>query len=116
MKRMLTVGGVVLLLVFGWRWIDTDRLFADVYYAKVPVPDTAEQGAAYTYEVIAYDGDGKKRPLTFRSAGRLGEGEFLKMYVKDEHRVTAYEPAVEHEVPSALKDEQTDEPVTIPLP
>jgi uncharacterized protein (TIGR01655 family) len=116
MKRMMTVGGIVLLLLLGWRWVDVDRLFADVYYTKVPNAEATNQGTTYTYEMIGYDEEGKKRPITFRTPTRLAEGDFLKVYIKDERKVTAYESVVESEVPAQLKDEQTDEPVSIPLP
>lgn len=116
MKRIGMLGGCVVLLLFAWRLIDTDRLFADVYYAKVPSLDVAVQSETYTYDVIAYDEDGRKRPLTFAAPGRLNEGDFLKLYVKDEERVTSYQSVVEREVPLQLKNEQTEEPLSIPLP
>ncbi|WP_138858761.1 YxeA family protein [Exiguobacterium mexicanum] len=116
MKRVFAIGGVVFVLILGWRFIDTDRLFADVYYAKVPSAEVIDRGTTYTYEMIGYDEDGKKRPITFQDPTRLAEGDFLKVYVKDEGRVTAYEPVAESKVPAQLKDEQTDEPVAIPLP
>ncbi|WP_160327096.1 hypothetical protein [Exiguobacterium chiriqhucha] len=36
MKRAWAIGGVVLILFLGWQFVDTNRLFADVYYTKVP--------------------------------------------------------------------------------
>lgn len=116
MKRIVKISGVVLILLLGWLLVDADRLFADVYYTKVPSAEAADQGETYTYEMIGYDDDGKKRPITFRTPTRLAEGDFLKVYIKDERRVTAYEPVAESEVPAQLKDEQTDEPVYVPLP
>lgn len=116
MKRMMTVGGIVLLLLLGWQWVDVDRLFADVYYTKVPSGNVTDQGKTHTYDTIGYDEDGKKRPITFEAPIRLAEGDFLKLYVKDERTVTAYEPVPESEVPDQLKDEQTEQPVSIPLP
>jgi uncharacterized protein (TIGR01655 family) len=116
MKRGLTISGIVLILFLSWQFVDTNRLFADVYYAKVPSAEVIDRGTTYTYEMIGYDEDGKKRPITFQDPTRLAEGDFLKVYVKDEGRVTAYEPVAESEVPAQLKDEQTDEPVAIPLP
>lgn len=116
MKRAWAIGGVVLILFLGWQFVDTNRLFADVYYMKVPSTNVTDQGKRHTYETIGYDEDGKKRPITFEAPIRLAEGDFLKLYVKDEQTVTAYEPVPESEVPAQLKDEQTEEPVSIPLP
>lgn len=116
MKRGLTISGIVLILLLGWQFVDTDRLFADVYYTKVPSANVTDQEGTYTYEMIGYDEDGKKRPITFEAPIRLAEGDFLKLYVKDERTVTAYEPVPESEVPAQLKDEQTAEPLSIPLP
>lgn len=116
MKRALTIGALLLIVWVGWQWMDVDRLFADVYYAKVPSLGTVEQSDMYTYEVIAYDENGKKRPLTLQAPGQLSEGDFLKVYVKDDRRVTAYEQVTESAVPSQLKDEQVEESNTIPLP
>lgn len=116
MKRVFAIGGVVFVLILGWRFIDTDRLFADVYYAKVPSANVTDQGKTHKYDTIGYNKDGKKRPITFEAPVRLAEGDFLKVYVKDEGRVTAYEPVAESEVPVQLKDEQTEQPVSIPLP
>jgi len=116
MKRAWTIGGVVLVLILGWQFIDTDRLFADVYYTKVPSGNVTDQGKTHTYDTIGYDEDGKKRPITFEAPIRLAEGDFLKLYVKDERTVTAYELVPESEVPARLRDEQTEQPVSIPLP
>ncbi|TCI21553.1 YxeA family protein [Exiguobacterium sp. SL-10] len=116
MKRIVKISGVVLILLLGGLLVDTDRLFADIYYTKVPSRNVTDQGTTYTYEMIGYDEEGKKRPITLRAPTRLAEGDFLKVYIKDEGKVTAYESVVESEVPAQLKDEQTDEPVSIPLP
>lgn len=116
MKRALAIGGIVLILFLGWQFVDTDRLFADVYYAKVPSAAVTDQGKTHTYEMIGYDEDGKKRPITLETSMRLAEGDFLKIYVKDEQTVTAYEPVPESEVPAQLKTEQTEQSVSIPLP
>lgn len=116
MKRIIKISGVVLILFLGWLLVDTDRLFADVYYTKVPSAEADNQEKTYMYEMIGYDDNGKKRPITFQAPTRLAEGDFLKVYIKDERRVTAYEPVAESEVPTQLKHEQTDEPVSLPLP
>lgn len=118
MKRnLLRIATLCLILFAGWLFIDLDRLFTDIYYVKVPSTEQVNRDAStYTYEVIAYDEDGKKRPIKLETQEFLGAGEFLKVYVKEGERVTSFEPASETDVPWQLKDEQTDEPATTPLP
>lgn len=111
MKRnRLRVVALCLVAFAVWFVIDLDRLFADTYYVRIPNIKTVEQdGADYIYTTIGYDEDGKKRSLTFTSDSRLAEGEFLKLYVKDEGKVTSYEPIDERDVPSELKRKQASE-------
>ncbi|WP_285801368.1 hypothetical protein [Exiguobacterium sp. s21] len=40
----------------------------------------------------------------------------MKVYVKDEQRVTAYEAVTESEVLAPLKKERTEEAIIVPLP
>lgn len=119
MKRyvfgMILLGG---LLLIGWLVIDPSRLFADVYYVKVPNAETSirtEKG--YRYELIGYNEEGKKRPLTISTSELLAEGDFLKVFVKEEDQeVTDFERTSLSEVPIQLKEEQIDDasPTTFP--
>lgn len=112
MKRkligLLMVGLVIWL---GWRYVDPGRLFADVYYVKVPSAETVERvDDGYRYELIGYDQEGKKRSLTIPTPTLLVEGDFLKVYVKEEDQeVTDYERADASEVPLQLKEEQMED-------
>lgn len=108
-KRLLATTLLLAALV-GWLLIDMDRLFADTYYVRVPSIETAEQdGADYVYTTIGYHEEKKKRSLTFTSESRLAEGDFLKLYVKDEGTVTTFEKVDERDVPPELKMEQAGE-------
>ena len=119
MKRyvlgILFVGG---LLLIGWQLIDPSRLFADVYYVKVPNAESSirtEKG--YRYELIGYNEEGKKRPLTISTPELLAEGDFLKVFVKEENQeVTDFEKTSSSDVPIQLKEEQVDDlsPTTFP--
>lgn len=112
MKRTIFWVLVIGVLIFvGWRFVNPNRLMADVYYVKVPSAETVDQTAdGYRYEVIGYDTEGKKRPLTISTTALLAEGDFLKVYVKEEDpEVMDYDRVNSSEVPRQLKEEQLEE-------
>ena len=111
MKRNL-IGVLIIgvLVVVGWRYVDLNRLLADVYYVKVPSAEVATKiSNGYRYDLIGYDEDGKKRPLAIITSSLLAEGDYLKVFVKEENpEVTDYEAVSDLEVPQQLKEEQED--------
>ncbi len=108
-KRLLATTFLLSTLV-GWLLIDMDRLFADTYYVRVPSMETAgRDGTDYVYTTIGYHEEKKKRSFTFTSESRLAEGDFLKLYVKDEGTVTTFEKIDERDVPPELKMKQARE-------
>ncbi|MCC5891124.1 YxeA family protein [Exiguobacterium sp.] len=111
MKRKRLLATILFLAALaGWFLIDTDRLFADTYYVRIPSIETAgRDGADYEYTTIGYHEEKKKRSFTFTSASRLAEGDFFKLYVKDEGTVTTFEKVDERDVPPELKMEQAGE-------
>ncbi|WP_026825062.1 YxeA family protein [Exiguobacterium marinum] len=111
MKRnLIAVLLIGVLLVIGWRYVDPNRLLADVYYVKVPNAEVATKVSdGYRYDLIGYDADGKKRPLAITTSALLAEGDYLKVFVKEENpEVTDYERVSDLEVPQQLKEEQED--------
>lgn len=112
MKRKLVATLLVgVLFIVGWRYVNLDRLLADVYYVKVPNPELVTQtSSGYRYDLIGYNEEGKKRPLAIASPSLLVEGDFLKVFVKEEApEVTDYERVHALEVPQQLKEEQQED-------
>ena len=108
MKRNLVAILLIgILLVVGWRYVDPNRLLADVYYVKVPSAEVVTQtSGGYRYDLIGYDEDGKKRPLSIATSGLLPEGNYLRVFVKEDAEVTDYEQVNVLDVPEQLKEEQ----------
>ena len=112
MKRNLVAILLIgILLVVGWRYVDPNRLLADVYYVKVPSAEVATHtSSGYRYDLIGYDEDGKKRPLSIATSGLLPEGNYLRVFVKEEDaEVTDYEQVNVLDVPEQLKEEQEED-------
>ncbi|WP_214784823.1 DUF1093 domain-containing protein [Exiguobacterium sp. s183] len=110
-RKLIAVLLIGVLFIVGWRYVNLDRLLADVYYVKVPSAEVATQTShGYRYDLIGYDEDGKKRPLAIATPSLLAEGDFLKVYVKEEApEVTDYERVNALEVPAQLKEEQQED-------
>ncbi len=108
MKRNLVAILLIgILLVVGWRYVDPNRLLADVYYVKVPSTEVVTQtSGGYRYDLIGYDEDGKKRPLSIATSGLLPEGNYLRVFVKEDAEVVDYEQVNVLDVPEQLKEEQ----------
>ena len=108
MKRNLVAILLIgILLVVGWCYVDPNRLLADVYYVKVPSTEVVTQtSGGYRYDLIGYDEDGKKRPLSIATSGLLPEGNYLRVFVKEDAEVTDYEQVNVLDVPEQLKEEQ----------
>lgn len=108
MRKLIAVLLIGALFIVGWRNVDFDRLLADVYYVKVPNAEVATQTSnGYRYDLIGYDEGGKKRPLAIATSSLLAEGDYLKVFVKEEDaEVTDYERVNQLEVPEQLKEEQ----------
>lgn len=108
MKRNLVAILLIgILLVVGWRYVDPNRLLADVYYVKVPSAEVVTQtSGGYRYDLIGYDEDGKKRPLSIATSGLLPEGNYLRVFVKEDAEVVDYEQVNVLDVPEQLKEEQ----------
>lgn len=108
MKRNLVAILLIgILLVVGWCYVDPNRLLADVYYVKVPSAEVVTQtSGGYRYDLIGYDEDGKKRPLSIATSGLLPEGNYLRVFVKEDAEVTDYEQVNVLDVPEQLKEEQ----------
>ncbi|WP_215143187.1 YxeA family protein [Exiguobacterium qingdaonense] len=109
MKRNLIAVLIIgVILVLGWRYVDPNRLLADVYYVKVPSAEMATNVSdGYRYDLIGYDEERKKRPLAITTPSLLPEGDYLKVYVREENpEVTDYERVNALEVPEQLKEEQ----------
>ena len=111
MKRNLVAILLIgILLVVGWRYVDPNRLLADVYYVKVPSAEVVTQtSGGYRYDLIGYDEDGKKRPLSIATSGLLPEGNYLRVFVKEDEEVTDYEQVNVLDVPEQLKKEQEED-------
>lgn len=108
MKRNLVAILLIgILLVVGWRYVDPNRLLVDVYYVKVPSAEVVTQTSdGYRYDLIGYDEDGKKRPLSIATSGLLPEGNYLRVFVKEDAEVVDYEQVNVLDVPEQLKKEQ----------
>ncbi|WP_214792876.1 MULTISPECIES: YxeA family protein [unclassified Exiguobacterium] len=117
-RKLIAVLLIGVLIVVGWRYVDVDRLLADVYYVKVPNAEVATQTSnGYRYDLIGYDEVGKKRPLAISTPSLLAEGDFLKVFVKEESpEVTDYERVNALEVPEQLKEEQEEGSSETPFP
>ncbi|MCM3280412.1 YxeA family protein [Exiguobacterium sp. MER 193] len=111
MKRNLVAILLIgILLVVGWCYVDPNRLLADVYYVKVPSAEVVTQtSGGYRYDLIGYDEDGKKRPLSIATSGLLPEGNYLRVFVKEDAEVTDYEQVNVLDVPEQLKEEQEED-------
>ena len=108
MKRNLVAILLIgILLVVGWCYVDPNRLLADVYYVKVPSAEVVTQtSGGYRYDLIGYDEGGKKRPLSIATSGLLPEGNYLRVFVKEDAEVVDYEQVNVLDVPEQLKEEQ----------
>ncbi|MCT4784552.1 MULTISPECIES: YxeA family protein [Exiguobacterium] len=101
---------LVIVAMIGWFAIDSNRLFADVYYVRVPNADTvSREVTAYVYTAIGYGDRNKKRSFTFDSDERLAPGDVVKLYVKDETDVTSLERIEEQDVPIEIQLEPAEE-------
>ncbi len=100
---------LALTAILGWVVVDSNRLFADEYYVRVPNADTVtREGTDYVYTAIGYGDGNKKRSFTFNSDERLAPGDVLKLYVKDETDVTALERIEERDVPIEIELEPAE--------
>ncbi|EJW18777.1 YxeA family protein [Paenibacillus alvei] len=103
MKRIITLFAVITLFTSILVGCDYNRDGKQQYYVQT-VGDPNEQGE---YTLPAFDENGNEKKLTFMKTGenrKFKEHAFLRVYVKDEERVTAYEEISKDELPDKVKD------------
>ncbi|OJD69833.1 YxeA family protein [Bacillus sp. NH11B] len=124
MKRILTIFAVFILfssLVIGCERASLNRIGKDMYYVQIKGEGEVEKIEGYTlrnYTLPAYDENGVKKKVTFRSKKaskdhKLNENAFLCLYISqaDENKteisskeVKSYEEIQKDDVPSKVKE------------
>ncbi|MED1512557.1 YxeA family protein [Bacillus proteolyticus] len=124
MKRILTIFAVFILfssLVIGCERASLNRIGKDMYYVQIKGEGEVEKIEGYTlrnYTLPAYDENGVKKKVTFRSKKaskdhKLNENAFLCLYISqaDENKteisskeVKSYEEIQKDDLPSKVKE------------
>jgi uncharacterized protein (TIGR01655 family) len=86
-----------------------NRIGKDSYYVQVTKGGTKEDTGGskmeiYRYELPAYDEKGNEKTIKFTSDKQLKKDAFLRLYVKKEKEVTAWEEVSIKDVPSKAKE------------
>ncbi|WP_242215022.1 YxeA family protein [Bacillus cereus group sp. BfR-BA-01383] len=124
MKRISTIFAVFILfssLAIGCERASLNRIGKDVYYVQIKGEGKVEEVEGHTlrnYTLPAYDENGVKKKVTFRSKKsskdkKLNENAFLCLYVSqdDENKtevssteVKSYEEIQKDDLPSKVKE------------
>ncbi|SYX86938.1 YxeA family protein [Paenibacillus alvei] len=103
MKRLIALFAVITLFASILVGCDYNRNGKQQYYVQT-VGDPNDNGE---YTLPAFDEKGNELKLTFMKTGdnrKFKEHAFLRVYVKDTDRVTAYEEVSKDELPTKVKD------------
>lgn len=114
MKKWLLVSCLIMLFTVictGCTGLNNqiNRIGKDSYYVQVTKEGTKEDTGGskmeiYRYELPAYDEKGNEKTIKFTSDKQLKKDAFLRLYVKKEKEVTAWEEVSIEDVPSKAKE------------
>ncbi|WP_285768769.1 YxeA family protein [Peribacillus sp. SI8-4] len=116
MKKFFTVAGIIFLIgaagAFALTKIDFNRMNADHYYVQITEDGTkheqkVEDGSlmtSYSYRLDGTNAEGKTKPLEFTAQKNLRKDAYLKVYVKDEDKVSSYDEVKFEEIPKKAQD------------
>ncbi|MCC3688780.1 YxeA family protein [Bacillus cereus] len=117
MKKWLLVSYLIMLFTVictGCTGLNNqiNRIGKDSYYVQVTKEGTKEDTGGskmeiYRYELPAYDEKGNEKTIKFTSDKQLKKDAFLRLYVKREKEVTAWEEVSIEDVPSKAKEKMT---------
>ncbi|MBE1555229.1 YxeA family protein [Sporosarcina limicola] len=104
----LVVIAVIIGVVFGFRNVNLNRLGAVSHYVQITesgtkIEDTISTGEVivrYEYTLPAYNKEGNKKELTFRSNHELRKDAYLNLFLKDGKGVTSYQEVKKEEIPA----------------
>ncbi|MES5866585.1 YxeA family protein [Bacillus cereus group sp. RP32] len=124
MKKFLSIITLCLLfstITIGCERASLNRIGKDVYYVQIEGEGTTEKVEGRNlrnYTLPAYDEDGVKKQITFRSKKtsndhKLNENAFLRLYVDQDDKskneissieVKSYEEVQEADLPAKVKE------------
>lgn len=109
MKKTWLVLGIILVVIVLLGIFSPDKLRPEnpsgktVYYTMITSPGVQDENERYSYELTAYNEQGKEKKLEFSAGKQLRHGAYVQLYHTLIRGVTHWEEVSFEELPKAVQ-------------